>query len=143
MVTISDVKKGVPRTDDSTMVDHYVAVVVNAQDYYPFGMQMEGRGYAAKNYRYGFNGKEKDDEINGSGVDYNYGFRIYDARSGKFLSVDPLTKKFAYYSPYQFAGNGPIHSVDIDGLEPFSANVLRAVSSVSGKLIGGVFKFQL
>jgi RHS repeat-associated protein len=83
-----------------------------------FGMMQPGRSYNAPNYRYGFNGKEKDDEVTGvTGVTYDYGFRIYDSRIGKFLSVDPLTKKFPWYTPYQFAGNKPIWALDLDGLE--------------------------
>ncbi len=35
----------------------------------------------------------------------------------RFLTVDPLTAKYAWYTPYQFAGNKPIQFVDIDGLE--------------------------
>ncbi|MHB8262045.1 MAG: hypothetical protein ACYDEC_17435, partial [Bacteroidia bacterium] len=35
----------------------------------------------------------------------------------KFLSIDPLTSKYPWYSPYQFAGNNPIWANDIDGLE--------------------------
>ena len=58
-------------------------------------------------YRFGFNGKEKDDEIKGEGVQYDYGFRIYDARIGRFLSTDPLFAGYPYYTPYQFAGNSP------------------------------------
>ena len=30
---------------------------------------------------------------------------MYDARLGKFLSVDPVSRTFPFYSPYQFAGN--------------------------------------
>jgi RHS repeat-associated protein len=68
-------------------------------------------------YRYGFNGKENDSEVKGNGVQYDYGFRIYDARIGKFLSVDPLTESYPWYTPYQFAGNKPIQFIDLDGLE--------------------------
>lgn len=68
---------------------------------------------------YSFNGKEKDDEWNGTaGAAYDYGFRIYDARICKFLSVDPFASDYPWYSPYQFAGNQPIIAIDIDGLEP-------------------------
>jgi Restriction endonuclease fold toxin 5 len=34
------------------------------------------------------------------------------------LSVDPLTKEFPWYTPYQFAGNTPIGAIDLDGAEP-------------------------
>jgi RHS repeat-associated protein len=79
-------------------------------------MQQPGRTYSAgSQYRYGFNGKEDDKDISEGGQDY--GMRIYDTRIGKFLSVDPLMKKYPFYSPYQFAGNSPLMSVDIDGLE--------------------------
>ena len=69
-------------------------------------------------YRYGFDGKENDNELKGEGNQQDYGMRIYDPRLGRFLSVDPITNKYPYYSPYQFAGNSPIKFIDLDGLEP-------------------------
>ncbi len=122
LVIISDKKIGaIPAscpTCKTTSVPYFMADVVNAQDYYPFGMLMPGRTYIATSaYRYGFNGKEQDSAINGNGVDYDYGFRVYDARIAKFLSTDPLGKKYPWYTPYQFAGNKPIWATDVDGLE--------------------------
>ncbi len=43
--------------------------------------------------------------------------RIYDPRLGKFLSVDPLAKEFAWNSSYAFAENDVIRSIDLDGAE--------------------------
>jgi RHS repeat-associated protein len=74
--------------------------------------------YSEKSYSYRFNGKELDKEgMGGGGSTYDYGFRIYNAQLGKFLSVDPLTKSYAFYAPYQFAGNKPIVALDLDGRE--------------------------
>lgn len=56
--------------------------------------------------------------MKGEGNSQDYGMRIYDPRVGRFLSVDPLTKSYPFYTPYQFAGNNPILSIDVDGLEP-------------------------
>jgi hypothetical protein len=39
---------------------------------------------------------------------YDYGMRIYDPRIGRFLSVDPLTKPYPWFTAYQYAGNNPI-----------------------------------
>jgi len=116
--TISDQKT--PVNDDSDPeTDYFTAIVKTQQDYYPGGMMMPARMYSLGGvYRYGFNGKEKDDEVKGSGNQYDYGFRIYDPRLGRFLYVDPLTKKYPYWTPYQFAGNMPIKYIDLDGLEP-------------------------
>ena len=50
---------------------------------------MPGRE-AGTDYRYGFNGKENDDEVKGEGNQQDYGMRIYDPRLGRFLSVDPF-----------------------------------------------------
>jgi RHS repeat-associated protein len=74
-------------------------------------------------YRYGFNGKENDNEVKGEGNQQDYGMRIYDPRLGKFLSVDPLTMEYPWYSPYQFAGNKPIWAIDLDGTEEAYSNV--------------------
>ena len=76
-------------------------------------------GGGAGAYRFGFNGKESDDEISGEGNQYDYGFRIYNPRLGKFLSVDPLTREYPMLTPYQYASNTPIQAIDLDGLEAF------------------------
>ena len=81
-------------------------------------MVIPGRTYSAGNgYRYGFNGKENDNEVKGEGNQQDYGMRIYDPRLGKFLSVDPITSQYPELTPYQFASNNPIAGIDLDGLE--------------------------
>ncbi len=118
LVTISDKRYGVDDGNDGHY-DYYLADVMNANDYYPFGMLMPGRKYSASDvYRYGFNGKENDNEVNGEGNQQDYGMRVYDPRIGRFLSVDPLTQSYPWYTPYQFAGNSPLFAVDLDGAEP-------------------------
>jgi RHS repeat-associated protein len=94
-----------------------VAELLSAQDYYPFGMIQPGRSLSSANYRYGFNGKENDNEVKGTGNQQDYGMRIYDPRVGRFLSVDPITKQYPELTPYQFASNRPIDGIDFDGLE--------------------------
>lgn len=96
----------------------YEADVVTANDYYPFGMIIPGRKYAFDDsYRYGFNGKESDNEIKGEGNQYDYGNRIYDPRVGRFLSVDRMTYSYPQLTPYQVASNRPIDGSDLDGNE--------------------------
>jgi RHS repeat-associated protein len=80
---------------------------------------MPGRNFSSSSYRYGFNGQEKDDEIKGvTGSSLEFKYRIYDSRIGKFLSVDPLSPDYPWYTPYQFAGNTPVWAYDLEGLEP-------------------------
>ena len=50
---------------------------------------MPGRTFSSSSYRYGFNGKENDNEVKGNGNQQDYGMRIYDPRLGRFLSIDP------------------------------------------------------
>ncbi|MDQ3072654.1 MAG: hypothetical protein M3Q97_05270 [Bacteroidota bacterium] len=85
-----------------------------------------GRTFAATSgkYRYGFNGKQYDSEWDDGGAIYDYGFRIYNPRLGKFLSVDPLTRSYPMLTPYQFASNRPIDGVDLDGLEYVEYHIL-------------------
>ncbi len=89
-------------------------------DYYPFGMTMPERSYEAAGidgHRYGYNGKENDNEVKGEGNQQDYGFRIYDPRVARFLSVDPLAREYPGLTLYQFSSNTPIWAVDRDGLE--------------------------
>jgi RHS repeat-associated protein len=80
-------------------------------------MMMSGRKFSLGDYRYGFNGKENDNEVKGEGNQQDYGMRIYDPRAGRFLSVDPLSKSYPWNSTYAFAENSPILNVDLDGGE--------------------------
>ncbi|MCR6718707.1 MAG: hypothetical protein NVV59_00075 [Chitinophagaceae bacterium] len=121
LTTVSD--KRIAVNDGNDIVAYYEADVVNANDYYPFGMVLPGRNYTPSDaYRYGFNGKENDNEVKGEGNQQDYGMRIYDPRVGRFLSVDILTMDFPWYAPYQYAGNMPIQAVDLDGAEPKGYN---------------------
>ncbi|HEY8916285.1 MAG TPA: RHS repeat-associated core domain-containing protein [Chitinophaga sp.] len=116
LATINDKKTGV--TSNNTTIDYYIAEVVTQNDYYPFGMlQPERKFTLGELYRYGFNGKENDNEIKGEGNQQDYGMRVYDPRIGRFLSVDPLTKDYPSWSPYPFAMNRPLDGIDLDGLE--------------------------
>jgi len=79
---------------------------------------MPHRSYASTaNYRFGFNGKENDNESKGLGNQQDYGMRVYDPRIGKFLSVDPLLNSYPWNSPYSYAEGDPINYIDIDGAE--------------------------
>jgi RHS repeat-associated protein len=105
--------------EGTTALTYYQAQVKTYADYYPFGLEMEGRTANSPTYRYGFNGKEKDQagEFSASQTHYDYGFRIYNPVWAKFLSVDPLSPSYPWYTPYQFAGDSPIAFIDLDGLE--------------------------
>jgi len=79
-------------------------------------MGMPGRKFTAGNeYRYGFNGKEKLDEIYGEGNAYNLGDRGLDARIGRTFKPDAKGAMFPNVSPYSFAMNSPLNAVDPDG----------------------------
>ena len=77
---------------------------------------MPHRSYASTaNYRFGFNGKENDNEPKGLGNEVDYGSRIYDPRIGRFMSLDPLQKKYPNESNYSFVSNSPLLFKDEDG----------------------------
>jgi RHS repeat-associated protein len=71
------------------------------------------------NYRFGFNGQEKDNEIKGTGNSLDFNFRVYDSRLGRFLSVDPLFKDYPWNSTYAFAENDVIRCIDLEGKEGY------------------------
>ena len=76
-------------------------------DYYPFGMPMPNRNIEG-NYRYKFQGQEKDSE---TGMEA-FELRLWDSRIGRWLSPDP---KKEFSSPYLGMGNNPIVFIDRKG----------------------------
>jgi RHS repeat-associated protein len=91
-------------------------------------MLQPGRSYNSGGYRYGFNGKENDNEVKGEGNQQDYGARIYDSRIGRWLSLDPLMKNTPALSPYNAFENSPLTLGDPDGKDA----IVRVVE-VNGK----------
>jgi RHS repeat-associated protein len=84
-------------------------------DYHEFGMNMEGRGFSGSlNYRFGYQGSEKDNEVNSSkGTSYTTEFRQLDTRLGRWFSSDPVFQP--WQSSYTSMDNNPINLTDVRG----------------------------
>jgi len=108
--------------------------ILQERHYYPFGMLHAGYGkparelyYDTKNrkiysrqtaagrYKYWYQEQERQTDLDLNWDSFKY--RNYDYAIGRFMSVDPLAEKFPHFSPYQFAGNKPTWSREIEGLE--------------------------
>ncbi|MEI2673487.1 MAG: RHS repeat-associated core domain-containing protein [Chitinophagaceae bacterium] len=86
----------------------------------PFGMLLEGRNWeGGSEYRYGFNGKESENEMLGKQNSIDFGARIYNNRLGRWFNVDNLTAKYPLLSPYIFTADCPVLFIDIDGNDWF------------------------
>jgi RHS repeat-associated protein len=116
LVTVTDKKVAIFTDVTNTTLAYYKADIATANDYYPFGMGMPARKFnAGTEYRYGFNGKEKSDEVYGEGNAYDFGARMYDPRIGKWFSVDPMREVYTSLSPYSYSANNPINILDAEG----------------------------
>jgi Metallopeptidase toxin 2 len=85
-------------------------------------------------YRFGFNGQEKVDEISGVGNHNTALFWEYDTRLGRRWNVDPVVKPWR--SPFDAFNNNPIIMIDPNGDDDFfdnKGNYLR--SSGKGTVI--------
>lgn len=77
----------------------------------------------ASGYRYGFNGKEQDFAWKQQdGTIYDYGARVYEPLTSRWMSADPSRSMYPSTSPYHFAGNNPINLRDPDGKVVVDAN---------------------
>jgi RHS repeat-associated protein len=75
------------------------------------------RHASTSDYRYGFQGQEKDNEVKGEGNSMNYSFRMHDPRVGRFFAVDPLTAKYPWNSSYAFSENRVLDGIELEGKE--------------------------
>lgn len=71
-------------------------------------MPMPNRTTTDNNYRYAFQGQEKDPE---TGMEA-FELRLWDGRLGRWLTVDPYHE---FFSPYVGMGNNPANLIDPDG----------------------------
>jgi RHS repeat-associated protein len=71
---------------------------------------------------------EKDDEVSVNGDSYDFGARIFETRLGRWLTIDPVSSKYPYLTPYAFVANSPVIAIDPDG---------KLIIFVNGKIGGG------
>jgi len=88
------------------------AIVMQANDYYPFGMVYST---APATNRYLYNGKEAQKEMNGKW--YDYGARMYDPSLGRWHCIDPQAERYSSMSPYNYVANNPMLFIDPNGEE--------------------------
>lgn len=105
--------------------------VVAAYDYLPYGQLMRSYGNDPQAHiYYRYTGQEWDEE---TGL-YNYHARFYDPSIGRFYQPDP---KSQYFSPYQYAGNSPISTIDPDGEFAFVLIAISVGCGLLGAYLGG------
>src|SRR5690349_704837 len=94
-------------------------------------MQMPGRKYqAASRYRYGFNGKEQDKDINEGVVAFEA--RIFDVRIARYFSVDPLSLEYDWQTTYAYHRNSPILLSDFLGMgDPPTSTQKEALDQIT------------
>jgi RHS repeat-associated protein len=92
----------------STLVTDQSGTVVRRQTFKPFG---EDRNVAVSTFtpKYQFTGKEKEQDQSDF---YDYGARIYNPATGRWLSADTTTDGL---NRYTYVGNNPLGSTDPTG----------------------------
>ncbi len=90
---------------------------------YPYGKTLSLQSYASSKPKYLFTGKELDDSK------YYFGARYMDPRTGRFTSVDPITRTGTNYA---YGADNPMKFVDPTGMDdapvkydPVNADIQR------------------
>lgn len=109
--------------------------VVAYNDYYPFGMLVPGRHGNSGDYRYGYQGSEKDNEVKGEGNSYTTHYRFLDPRVGRWMSIDPVTMPSE--SPYSSMANNPVLYNDVNGDCPPCLAFVAYLATTEGAMLVG------
>ena len=115
---IADYKNPDPATTASSIQFwRYKADVKNISNMYPYGKSYGTNAIynAAEDYRYGFNGMEKEKNMDASGDITDFGARVFDANFPVFLSRDPLETAYPGHSSYIISNRNPIAFIDKGG----------------------------
>jgi RHS repeat-associated protein len=142
---------------DDFRVDHHYNAVLQADDYYPFGLTFNSyqRSYSkANNFKYNqgtgdktFQGSEgrffRTERVPELGWDLTK-FRMYDYALGRFLNVDPLADIDLNYrwSTYSYSFNNPIRWNDPYGDCPTCVDDIIEGFKAFGEMMARNFSFK-
>jgi RHS repeat-associated protein len=95
--------------------------------YYPFGLTMTGLSYQntlqTGTNKIKFQRQEVQDAFELGW--YNFKWRMHNPEIGRFMTIDPLSEKYTYNSPYAFSENRVIDGFELEGLEVILFNPNR------------------
>jgi RHS repeat-associated protein len=112
---------------DNLSVRQYSGPLLEESHYYPYGLTMAGisdkairSNYAENKYKFNAGNELQNSEFSdGSGLElYDAQHRMLDPQLGRFGQIDPIADFGHSASPYTYAFDNPIASVDPNGLFP-------------------------
>ena len=117
---------------DALALRHRTGLVVQEQHLTPYGAPLTGLSYVVggRRYRHGYQGQYAENDTTTGWQSFE--LRLYEARTGRWLSTDPYGQ---FASPYLGMGNNPVSGVDPDG--GWWSWGGAAIGAVSGAIAGG------
>ncbi|MGN6419956.1 MAG: DUF6443 domain-containing protein [Pseudobacter sp.] len=106
---------------DDLQLTHIRGPLLEENHYYPFGMRIQAlstkaAGAPVNNILHA--GREAQQELIDKGDEpawYDFGARMYDVQTGRWLSVDAGAENWYGLSPYAYTGNNPVNAKEVDG----------------------------
>lgn len=106
---------------DDLQLTHVRGPLLEENHYYPFGLRIhslsaKAAGAPGNSILHG--SREAQWELIGQGDEpgwYDFGARMYDVQTGRWLSVDAAAENWYGLSPYAYTGNNPVNAKEVDG----------------------------
>ena len=147
LATISDRK--IPHFTNGNTIEYYTAEIVSAQDYYAgVGMVMPGRSFSSSLYKYGAQGSEVDEEINGTRNTITTFYREGNLETMQWWTPDNVLNPSE--SPYVMMVDNPIwfndtkgDTVKTEGTEAFKNKANASLEALKKTKSGLVYYNEL